>query len=423
MRYLHAILKCMLIEVRIGPGKRKLSESVAMVSRLCGTPLNKIHRVPHISLYGSFSADYQQVERVKEALLAVGRRYSFLPYLIDGFRWINGQHGRVIYFNIIAAAEFKKFRQELAQRLLKIVPRTQPYDKEEDFLFHSTLAYKLDSREFESLWSYVSTDKVLAEKYSSHIADYEDYHMRYFYLPLNALRVTLLNDQSKIICEYDFLQQRLLTRSEALSANEWSRTLKLFRIDRGIEGIKFHDCQCPSFLSSDLHFDHTNIIHYCARPFASSNVEEMNEVLMENWNNTVGSSEVYFLGDLSFGRGARPTAYWLEKLKGKIDFIRGSHDTDIPQSREYELIKNGRYNFLLVHDPDRLPIEWKGWVIHGHKHNNDMKNYPFINGDKKTINISPELINYRPVSLDFLSSLKLNSIKRMDTLDSIPITR
>ena len=176
----------MLIEVRIGPGKRKLSESIARVSRLCGTPLNKIHRVPHISLYGSFAADYQQVERVKEALLTVGRRYSFLPYLIDGFRWINGQHGRVIYFNIVASAEFKKFRQELAQRLLKIVPRTQPFDKEEDFLFHSTLAYKLDSREFESLWSYVSTDKVLAEKYSSHTADNEDYHMRYFYLPLNA---------------------------------------------------------------------------------------------------------------------------------------------------------------------------------------------------------------------------------------------
>jgi 2'-5' RNA ligase len=167
----------MLIEVRIGPGKRKLSESIARVSRLCGTPLNKIHRVPHISLYGSFSADYQQVDRVKEALLTVGRRYSFLPYLIDGFRWINGQHGRVIYFNIVAAAEFKKFRQELAQRLLKIVPRTQPFDKAEDFLFHSTLAYKLDSREFEKMWSCVSIDKVLAEKYSTHMENTEDYHM------------------------------------------------------------------------------------------------------------------------------------------------------------------------------------------------------------------------------------------------------
>jgi calcineurin-like phosphoesterase family protein/2'-5' RNA ligase len=413
----------MLIEVRIGPGKRKLSESIARVSRLCGTPLNKIHRVPHISLYGSFSADYQQVDRVKEALLTVGRRYSFLPYLIDGFRWINGQHGRVIYFNIVAAAEFKKFRQELAQRLLKIVPRTQPFDKAEDFLFHSTLAYKLDSREFEKMWSCVSIDKVLAEKYSTHMENTEDYHMRYFYLLLNSLRVTFLNDQSKIVCEYDFLQQRLLTRGEALSSDDWSRTLKLFRIAKGIEGYGFHDKRGSIYLSSDLHLDHSNIIHYCARPFASENVGEMNKVLVENWNNTVGSSEVYFLGDLSFGRGARPAGYWLERLKGKINFIRGWHDVDVRYAKEYQIVKGGRYTFLLVHDPDRLPVDWNGWIIHGHKHNNDMKNYPFINGDKKTINISPELVNYRPVSLDFLSSLKLNSIKRMDTIDSMPIMR
>ena len=413
----------MLIEVRIGPGKRKLSESVARVSRLCGTPLNKIHRVPHISLYGSFSADYQQVERVKEALLTVGRRYSFLPYLIDGFRWINGQQGRVIYFNIVAAAEFKKFRQELAQRLLKIVPRTQPFDKEEDFLFHSTLAYKLDSREFEMMWSCISSGGVLSKKFSTQMENAEDYHMRYFYLPLNALRVTFLNDQSKIICEYDFLQQRLLTRGEALSSDDWSRTLKLFRMAKGIEGYRFYDKRRSIYLSSDLHLDHSNIIHYCARPFTSENVGEMNKVLVENWNNTVGYDEVYFLGDLSFGRGARPAHYWLERLKGKINFIRGRHDVDIRDAKEYQMIKNGRYTFLLVHDPDRLPIDWNGWIIHGHKHNNDMKNYPFINGDKKTVNISPELVNYRPVSLDFLSSLKLNSIKRMDTIESIPVMR
>ncbi len=413
----------MLIEVRIGPGKRKLSESVARLSRLCGTPITKIHRVPHISLYGSFAADYQQVERVKEVLLSVGRRYSYLPYLIDGFRWINGKQGRVIYFNIVPSAEFQRFRQELAQRLLKIVPRTQPYDKEDDFIFHSTLAYKLDSREFESLWSYVSTDRVLAEKFSVRAEDVEDYHMRYFYLPLDALRVTFLNDQSKIVCEYDFLQQRLLTRAEATNPHEWGHTLKLFRIDRGIEGCKCNGEYGLSYVSSDLHLDHTNIIHYCARPFASSDIEEMNQVLIDNWNTTVGNNAVYFLGDLAYSRGTRPADYWLGRLKGKTSFIRGSHDTEMPGSKDYELIKNGRYTFLLVHDPDRLPVDWNGWIIHGHKHNNDMKNYPFINGDRKTINISPELVNYRPVSLEFLSSLKLSSIKRMDTIDSQPVIR
>jgi calcineurin-like phosphoesterase family protein len=49
-----------------------------------------------------------------------------------------------------------------------------------------------------------------------------------------------------------------------------------------------------------------------------------------------------------------------------------------------------------------------------------MKDYPFINGKKKTINVSAELINYKPVSLDHLLKLGLNSIERMDTVDSTP---
>jgi calcineurin-like phosphoesterase family protein/2'-5' RNA ligase len=413
----------MLIEVRIGPGKRKLTESIQRVSRLSGTPVEKIHRVPHISLYGSFNADYRQGERVKEVLAAVGRRYSSLPYLIDGFRFINSRHGKVIYFNIVASDQFKNFREELAQRLLRVVPETKPFDKEEDFLFHSTLAYKLDSREFESIWSYVSGDKSLAAKFSAQPDAGEDYHMRYFYLPLNALRVTLLNDQSKLLCEYDFLQQRLLTRSESLSSDEWGRTLKLFRIEKGIEGARPGGNRTPPYLISDLHLDHANIIDYCARPFNPSDVAEMNGVLTENWNNTVGNNEIVFLGNLSADGSGRQPDYWLEKLNGKIKFIRGNRDEGIPDAIDYEIVKRGRYTFLLTHDPDRLPIDWNDWVIHGHKHNNDMKNYPFINGDKKTINVSPELVNYGPVSLDYLASLKLSSIKRMDTIDSIPVMR
>ena len=413
----------MLIQVRIGPGKRKLTESILKISRLCEIPADNIHRVPHISLYGGFAADYQQLKRVQEVMVSVGKRYSFLPYIIDGFRWINGRQGRVIYFNIVASAEFKKFRQELAERLLRVVPETKPFDKEEDFLFHSTLAYKLDSLQFEKAWSYVSSDKVLSEKFSSHAADNEDYHMRYFYLPLNALRVTFLNDKSKIICEYDFMQQRLLSRSEALNADEWNRTLKLFRVEKGIEGGKFVDERDSVYLISDLHLDHSSIIRHCARPFSSSNVGEMNSILVENWNRTVGNNEIYFLGDLSSGKGARPAGYWLERLEGKIHFIRGRHDVNIWDSKDYEIFKYGRYKFLMLHDPDKRPADWHHWTIHGHKHNSDMKNYPFINGDKKTINASSELLNYRPVSFDFLTSLKLDSIKRMDTIDSTPLVR
>jgi calcineurin-like phosphoesterase family protein/2'-5' RNA ligase len=412
----------MLIEILIDPGKKKIAESVSKIQSLCSIPPEKIHRTPHISLYGGFAADYSQIERVKEIMVSVGRKYSFLPYTIDGFRWIDARYGRVVYFNIVASDEFKRFRQELSQRLQKIVPKTKTFDKEEDFVFHATLAYKLDSREFESVWSYVSGDKSLLPKFSSADRDIEDYHMRYFYLPLHALRATLLNDQSRLVCEYDFLQQRLLSRAESTNLEEWSKTLQLFRISKGIEEYENKQTK-PPYLISDLHLDHSNIIDYCARPFSHLKVDEMNNILVDNWNYTVGNNDVYFLGDLSHGIESRSAYYWLEKLTGKIHFIRGSHDPFVSDSQDYVEVRNGRYRFLLVHDPARLPVTWNHWLIHGHKHNNDMENFPFINGVRKTINVSSELINYRPVSLDFLTSLKLDYIKRMDTIDSIPEMR
>ena len=204
---------------------------------------------------------------------------------------------------------------------------------------------------------------------------------------------------------------------------EWSSTLKLYRIDKGIEEGHYSQKQWSVYLSSDLHLDHTKIIGYCARPFISSNISEMNNVLVTNWNNTVGNNKVYFLGDLSFGKEARPASYWLDRLQGKVHFIRGCHDIDIVDSQDSAVFQQGRYKFLMIHDPDQLPFNWNHWIIHGHKHNNDMKNYPFINGDRKTINISPELVNYKPLSLDYLISLEPHSIKRMDTIDSIPVTR
>jgi calcineurin-like phosphoesterase family protein len=206
---------------------------------------------------------------------------------------------------------------------------------------------------------------------------------------------------------------------DSLSKQQWQRTSKLFRIKKGME--KYQEHSNSIYLVSDLHLDHANIIHYCARPFLSSNVNEMNTVLVENWNHVVHDmNTVYFLGDLAFGRGARQAGYWLPKLNGKIQFIRGNHESSVKNSQEYTILNHQDHHFLLVHDPKRLPIQWDDWVIHGHKHNDDVKNYPFINGEKKTINVSAELINYRPVSLDYIYSLDLDSIARMDTIDSVP---
>jgi calcineurin-like phosphoesterase family protein len=84
------------------------------------------------------------------------------------------------------------------------------------------------------------------------------------------------------------------------------------------------------------------------------------------------------------------------------------------------MLRAAGYDFLLLHDPKDRPPGWQGWIIHGHTHNNDMHRYPFINGEQRTINVSVELVDYRPVSLTYLLSLDLRSIRRMPTINDEP---
>lgn len=172
------------------------------------------------------------------------------------------------------------------------------------------------------------------------------------------------------------------------------------------------------FLISDTHFDHKNIMHrsYCDRPF--DNVGKMNRWMTRAWNQTVKPEDtLYFLGDMAHGKNARSVSFWRSKLNGILHFIVGNHDKQVKDGKPYEVVDwNGR-QFLLTHYPEveRRPVEWNGWVIHGHMHNNDMLNYPFINGKKKTINVCVEMIGYRPLSVHDLLALDLDSIRRMDT--------
>ena len=48
---------------------------------------------------------------------------------------------------------------------------------------------------------------------------------------------------------------------------------------------------------SDLHFGHKNVLKFDNRPFDS--VEEMNQTILDNWNNTIkNNDDVYLLGDI-----------------------------------------------------------------------------------------------------------------------------
>lgn len=94
-------------------------------------------------------------------------------------------------------------------------------------------------------------------------------------------------------------------------------------ISRYIEKIENPE---RTFLTSDSHFWHGNILKYCARPWDT--VEEMNLALINNWNSVVDKDDhIYHLGDFCF-RGVTSLNPLLEDgvLNGHIHLILGNHD-------------------------------------------------------------------------------------------------
>jgi calcineurin-like phosphoesterase family protein len=166
-----------------------------------------------------------------------------------------------------------------------------------------------------------------------------------------------------------------------------------------------------TFVVSDLHLGHFNIIKYSNRPFKS--LEEMNNTLISNWNSIVSPKDnVFFLGDLAFGKNTTMDI-WLSKLNGNIIFIEGNHDhsNNIPFIK-YAVVTFDNVPFLLVHNPNDIPSDWSGWVIHGHHHNNHPEQYPFINPEWKTFNVSVEWTEYKPVNVETLVQLvRKNDVK------------
>lgn len=130
------------------------------------------------------------------------------------------------------------------------------------------------------------------------------------------------------------------------------------------------------FYIADTHFFDRKCIQYDGRPF--SNIEEMNETMIRNWNSVVGQEDtVYLVGDYSYGNGADIVST-AQRLKGRKILIRGNHDNDVNLNYAFAEI----YDYLEVHTEDATVIlchyplssfrdMQKGNTVHlyGHVHN------------------------------------------------------
>jgi calcineurin-like phosphoesterase family protein len=166
-----------------------------------------------------------------------------------------------------------------------------------------------------------------------------------------------------------------------------------------------------TWIISDTHFGHNNILKYepCRIDMLnmqSNNINEMNERLIEVWNETVKPEDlVYHLGDVSFGH------FDVRVLNGRKFLVTGNHDADFQEmlNRGWSEVLPERFlknvgghqgiHFLLTHRPvyvDKGSREDKSGIIyniHGHLHSKPSPT-------DKHICVSVEQINCRPIELN-----------------------
>lgn len=113
----------------------------------------------------------------------------------------------------------------------------------------------------------------------------------------------------------------------------------------------------------------------------------MDEVLIENWNNTVGSDDtVFHLGDFSYGGSAEWTRV-LERLNGNIYLIMGNHDMKNLRKGYYQYFADVQQQMFIVVDGQKLllnhyPMLTYGWAycdvwqLFGHVHSGPLNTSP-----------------------------------------------
>lgn len=140
-----------------------------------------------------------------------------------------------------------------------------------------------------------------------------------------------------------------------------------------------------NYYIADTHFDHKNIIAFDNRPFFT--LTEMNNTLIENWNNKVSKTDtVFILGDFCWSKEDR----WIEilsQLQGSKILIQGNHDLkqmsatlkhkfqDIAAYKE--ITDNGR-KVIMSHYPIpfyKSDYNNKVYHLYGHVHNTVEEKY------------------------------------------------
>lgn len=166
------------------------------------------------------------------------------------------------------------------------------------------------------------------------------------------------------------------------------------------------------YFTSDLHLGHEAVIRMQNRPYA--NADEMNRVLIENYNSVVHENDtVYLLGDICFRIGVDKANELIASLKGKKYLIRGNHDKKYDENlfeevRDFMMISVNGLHISLMHYPMLAwPRSHYGSImLHGHIHSDESYNLNNREVSIKRYDVGIDANGYRPVSIkqieDFL---------------------
>jgi calcineurin-like phosphoesterase family protein len=136
-----------------------------------------------------------------------------------------------------------------------------------------------------------------------------------------------------------------------------------------------------TWITSDLHFGHTNIMKFCpATRGHFRDVDHMHTEMIREWNEKVQPDDVvYILGDVAFMPAVKAVAL-LTRLNGRKILVKGNHDRKLLEDpafracfEEVHSDWTGRINGTYVH-MYHFPIQefdqmHRGAVhFHGHVH-------------------------------------------------------
>lgn len=172
------------------------------------------------------------------------------------------------------------------------------------------------------------------------------------------------------------------------------------------------------YYTADWHLFHQNVIRYSNRPFGT--VEEMNEALVSNTNNTVGpNDELYFLGDVGMGNIERIHEVLRRIVCKNLHLIEGNHDPSalsrlpiwksVSQIKEVKDYVGGtKHPVVLCHYKmvEFNRSHYGALQLFGHAHGTEA-------GNQQQIDVGVDCWDYRPITL-------VEAKARMETLDPMP---